>query len=418
MIARSRIGLPYLLSPICRYGVSGDVRNTVAFRVDQIERRVLALDLAAEDQGRAQIHRACRTASCCAGSFCERTGYRTDVLGGVIHVTDRAQIDRGVGVVEIAPDRRKHRLRRRQVAGRHHDENAVSRKLEDMQLVVGTDVVDTRAGTGIACENQSLIHLDGDAISHSYSAFLGYRPLVATLTEPLADVSPARSLRNLRRRCRRSPSCITCAAENQRARLADKARGCLRHDALSNIEFYWDAVRPYTYLAATQIEALAQKHGATLVWKPMLLGRCSKPGQPPADHGPGEGQYMFRDLTLWSRYCGVPLTMPSVFPTNSITAMRIACGLPAQDCGRWAQAVMQAYWGLGQDIGKPELLQGIATALGPRSPIDARTGAGAGGRATSLELNTEEAVRRGAFGAPAFFYLIDTLFSGATTAWI
>ena len=38
------------------------------------------------------------------------------------------------------------------------------------------------------------------------------------------------------------------------------------------LEFYFDYGSPYSYLADTQVEAIAQRAGAALVRKPMLLG--------------------------------------------------------------------------------------------------------------------------------------------------
>ena len=38
------------------------------------------------------------------------------------------------------------------------------------------------------------------------------------------------------------------------------------------LEFYYDYGSPYSYLADTQVEAIAKRGGATLVRKPMLLG--------------------------------------------------------------------------------------------------------------------------------------------------
>ena len=43
------------------------------------------------------------------------------------------------------------------------------------------------------------------------------------------------------------------------------------------IEFYFDFGSPAAYLAATQLPHIAADTGATLVWKPMLLGACSRP---------------------------------------------------------------------------------------------------------------------------------------------
>ncbi|MFQ5458670.1 MAG: DsbA family protein, partial [Myxococcota bacterium] len=51
------------------------------------------------------------------------------------------------------------------------------------------------------------------------------------------------------------------------------------------LEFYFDFISPYTYLAATQIEALAERTGATLVYRPVFLGGIFKEtgNHPPVD---------------------------------------------------------------------------------------------------------------------------------------
>ena len=42
------------------------------------------------------------------------------------------------------------------------------------------------------------------------------------------------------------------------------------------LEFYYDYGSPYSYLADTQVEAIAKRAGAALVRKPMLLGGVFK----------------------------------------------------------------------------------------------------------------------------------------------
>ena len=42
------------------------------------------------------------------------------------------------------------------------------------------------------------------------------------------------------------------------------------------LEFYYDYGSPYSYLADTQVEAIAKRSGASLVRKPMLLGGVFK----------------------------------------------------------------------------------------------------------------------------------------------
>ena len=39
----------------------------------------------------------------------------------------------------------------------------------------------------------------------------------------------------------------------------------------SPIEFFFDPISRYGYLASTQIEALAARHGRTVDWRPVLL---------------------------------------------------------------------------------------------------------------------------------------------------
>ena len=42
------------------------------------------------------------------------------------------------------------------------------------------------------------------------------------------------------------------------------------------IDFYFDFSSPYGYLASTQIDALAARHGRAVTWRPILLGAIFK----------------------------------------------------------------------------------------------------------------------------------------------
>ena len=42
------------------------------------------------------------------------------------------------------------------------------------------------------------------------------------------------------------------------------------------IEFFFDLVSPYSYLASEKIEELAQRNNRELIWKPFLLGGLFK----------------------------------------------------------------------------------------------------------------------------------------------
>jgi 2-hydroxychromene-2-carboxylate isomerase len=42
------------------------------------------------------------------------------------------------------------------------------------------------------------------------------------------------------------------------------------------LEIYWDFSSPFAYLGSTQAAKLAERTGATLAWRPMLLGGLFK----------------------------------------------------------------------------------------------------------------------------------------------
>jgi 2-hydroxychromene-2-carboxylate isomerase len=171
-----------------------------------------------------------------------------------------------------------------------------------------------------------------------------------------------------------------------------------------SIEFFWDAASPYTYLAATQIESLAARAGATVAWRPFLLGKVFEAtGNRMPAAVPAKGKHLFRDVQRWAQHYGVPVGFPKVFPVNSVLALRAGLAASAQGKGaEFAKAVMRAYWGDGNDIGQPEVVSAVAASVGLDGPallLQAQEQP----VKDQLRANTEEAVKRGAFGAPTFF---------------
>lgn len=170
------------------------------------------------------------------------------------------------------------------------------------------------------------------------------------------------------------------------------------------IEFFWDVGSPYIYLASTQIDALAERAGARLEWKPFLLGKVFQAtGNHTPASLPAKGKYLFKDVQLWARYYGVAFTFPKVFPINSLLPQRVACAAVGVGRGEaYAKAAMTAYWGEGRDISQSAEIEKVCTTL----DLD---GAALLAQATEspvkdlLRANTEEAIHRGAFGAPTFF---------------
>jgi len=177
------------------------------------------------------------------------------------------------------------------------------------------------------------------------------------------------------------------------------------------IEFFFDPVSPYSYLAASQLDALAERCGTTVTYKPMLLGKVFQAtGNSMPAAVPAKGKYMMVDLQRWAAFYGVPFRFPAVFPTDSKLAQRVACLLPESQVAEWTKTVMRTYWVDGHDIGKPEGVRVALEALNlDADDYLAATDSDAARQA--LKAVTDEAVARGVFGAPTFF-VGDAMFWG------
>ena len=181
------------------------------------------------------------------------------------------------------------------------------------------------------------------------------------------------------------------------------------------LEFFFDVASPYSYLAATQLPGLAQRTGVTVAWRPFLLGGVFQAsGNTMPARVPAKARWMLSDLGLWAARYGVQFKMASHFPINALKPQRalVAAGRTGgnEAVERLALALFTGYWAEDVDVSKDSGLLACAAA------------AGLDGRALladtadpevkeALRAATEEAVQRGAFGAPTFF-LGDTMFWG------
>lgn len=131
------------------------------------------------------------------------------------------------------------------------------------------------------------------------------------------------------------------------------------------IDFWFDFVSPYGYIASTQVEAIAQKHGRTIHWRPFLIGATFKVSgrKPPLQH-PLVREYMLNDVARTARMLGVELKMPVKFPVLSVNPSRVFYWLQSRDteaAKQFAQQVYLAYFVEGKDISKPGVVADIAT---------------------------------------------------------
>jgi 2-hydroxychromene-2-carboxylate isomerase len=176
----------------------------------------------------------------------------------------------------------------------------------------------------------------------------------------------------------------------------------------ASIDFYFDFSSPYGYLASTQIDALAAKHGRTVTWHPFLLGVAFKTtGQRPLPEQPIRGPYHVRDFDRSARLLGVPFKMPEPFPFPSLAACRAFYWLDDRDepkAKALAKALYHAAFGEGRDVRAVDAVAAIAKPLGI-DPAALKAACDDPGIKDKLRLAVDAAISRGVFGSP--FIIVD-----------
>ena len=171
-----------------------------------------------------------------------------------------------------------------------------------------------------------------------------------------------------------------------------------------SVDFYFDVGSPAAYLAWTQLPALCLEAGATLNYRPMLLGGVFQAtGNRAPISVPLKGSYLFDDLARFARRYGVPFSLNPHFPVNTITLMRIAAGLEMRADARlvvYLGAVFEALWVNGMNMADPATAADVLQAAG-LDAAELMALAADPQVKDRLRLQTEAAVARGVFGAPS-----------------
>ena len=181
-----------------------------------------------------------------------------------------------------------------------------------------------------------------------------------------------------------------------------------------SVEFFFDIGSPYTYLASTQVEDVARRLGVSLRWRPFLLGGVFKAsGNDMPARVAAKGVYMYKDLNRFATLYGVPFKFSSRFPLNTLRTQRSLSFVSLNNeaaVPTFSAELYRSYWVDDQDVSTDESIAKAATAAG----LDAKSvvaGIDDARAKDKLRADTDEAVKRGAFGAPTFF-VGDEMFFG------
>jgi 2-hydroxychromene-2-carboxylate isomerase len=181
---------------------------------------------------------------------------------------------------------------------------------------------------------------------------------------------------------------------------------------MRTIEFFFDYGNPTAYLAYTQLPGIAQRTGATIVYRPMLLGGVFKAT---GNHSPvtiaAKGAWIAKDIQRFAARYGVPFAHNPYFPINTLNLMRGA--IAADREGRlvpYSDAIYRAMWADKRNMEDPIVIGTVLRDAG-FDPAVMMAAIGTAEVKDRLRVNTEEAVARGVFGAPTCF-VGDAMFFG------
>lgn len=177
---------------------------------------------------------------------------------------------------------------------------------------------------------------------------------------------------------------------------------------MAHIDAFFSVLSPYTYLAGHRAGQIADRHGASITYKPLdivtLFARTG--GTPPGERHPARQAYRLEDLRRQAARQNLPLNeKPMFWPTNPapasyavISAQKAGGG----DLSGLVHGLTRASWAEEKDIAEDAVIREVLAAHGFDPDLADK---GMLSAAEEYAKNLEDAVSAGVFGAP--FYIVD-----------
>jgi 2-hydroxychromene-2-carboxylate isomerase len=181
---------------------------------------------------------------------------------------------------------------------------------------------------------------------------------------------------------------------------------------MADVDFFFDFISPYTYLARTQLDGIAARTGARFrIWPMHLLNLMKIVGNTPTTViCSNKRKYAGQDIGRWCARYQVPFKgNPHLRGDHSLT---LRGALAAQEMNleeQYNRAVFSAFWTDAVNVTDgAELLRYLEAAGLDGSAILKK--AEEPEYAKRLEANTQLAAERGVFGSPTFIVGDDIFF--------
>ncbi len=174
------------------------------------------------------------------------------------------------------------------------------------------------------------------------------------------------------------------------------------------LEVYFDYSSPFAYLGTTQVRRIARQTGATLVYRPFLLGALFKkigtPLVPVASFPEAKRRHTTTDLKRWAQWWRVPYRFSTHFPLRTVEPLRLTLLAPQERVPDLVDALMAAYWAHNRPATSAVLAE-VVERLGLDPGLLEATGEPEVKQ--RLRDATDAAIDRGVPGAPTFVTTVD-----------
>lgn len=174
---------------------------------------------------------------------------------------------------------------------------------------------------------------------------------------------------------------------------------------MKKIDFYFDFLSPYSYLAWTWVRENSKNGKYDFHFYPISMASiiASYETKGPAQIEP-KRNYLFREILRRTKLLNIPFTPPKELPFNSLYALRLSLSSVALLPDKQKEiidAIYRAGWEKGLDIGSDDVLKEVLKSADLYSEELIQRMEDRAARA-ELKANNAKALSHGVFGVPTF----------------
>ena len=132
----------------------------------------------------------------------------------------------------------------------------------------------------------------------------------------------------------------------------------------NHIEFYYDFISPYAYLAHKRIINIEKSEKIKFLYKPILLGGLHNLRKiTPAAFIEAKKKFTVNDCQLIANKFKIKFKFNENFPMNSLSLMRGVLVVDDKKSKKYIEKFFDAYWGLNLDLSNKQVMEKILKKL-------------------------------------------------------